>query len=145
MTVAAGPRWRWWGSNHFWILLFAVLTVAASKLMTIVGGDRVRLLGLPELPQMCHFRSMFHLPCPGCGLTRAFISMGHGRLIDAWYYHPVGVFFYLIVVAQIPFQSWQLWRARRGMSPTQLGTAPQWIWGLLVFAALLQWVVRLLT
>ena len=28
--------------------------------------------------QVCVFRAVFDLPCPGCGLTRAVISAGHG-------------------------------------------------------------------
>ncbi len=35
--------------------------------------------------------------CPGCGMTRAFLLIGHGRFADAVAIHPAGIPAYLIV------------------------------------------------
>ena len=37
----------------------------------------------------CLFRTITGIPCPGCGLTRAYISAFHGDLKTAWYFHPL--------------------------------------------------------
>ena len=41
-------------------------------------------VGIP----VCFFRAMTGLPCPGCGLTRAFSSLLQGRAEAAFAYHP---------------------------------------------------------
>lgn len=37
---------------------------------------------------VCLLRYLSGLPCPGCGLTRAFSSLLHGRVEAAFTYHP---------------------------------------------------------
>jgi len=37
---------------------------------------------------VCLFHSLTGLPCPGCGLTRAFSSLLHGQVGAAFAYHP---------------------------------------------------------
>lgn len=33
---------------------------------------------------ICVFHNVTGLPCPGCGMTRAFLAIGHGNLASAW-------------------------------------------------------------
>jgi len=42
------------------------------------------------LPGLCIFRSTTGLPCPGCGLTRAFVSAAHGNLALSLHFHRLG-------------------------------------------------------
>ncbi len=43
-------------------------------------------------PTICPFALMTGIPCPGCGLTRAVVALGHGDLTSAIAFHPlVGV------------------------------------------------------
>jgi len=44
---------------------------------------------------VCAFKEMTGLPCPGCGLTRSFISISHGQFAEAFRMHPLGPFIYL--------------------------------------------------
>lgn len=37
----------------------------------------------------CIFRNVTGLPCPGCGMTRGFVAMGHGRLAGAWAFNKI--------------------------------------------------------
>ncbi len=37
----------------------------------------------------CPFKAIFHIPCPGCGMTRAFLSLLSGNLQASWVWHPM--------------------------------------------------------
>lgn len=37
----------------------------------------------------CPFYRIFRIPCPGCGLTRAWVCCLHGELQSAFRYHPL--------------------------------------------------------
>ncbi|KAF1300172.1 MULTISPECIES: DUF2752 domain-containing protein [Enterococcus] len=38
---------------------------------------------------MCFFKAITGLPCPGCGMTRAFLHFFSGDFTGAFYYHPL--------------------------------------------------------
>ena len=38
---------------------------------------------------ICVFKNITGLPCPGCGLTRAYLSLFHGDIGKAFKYHPL--------------------------------------------------------
>lgn len=40
---------------------------------------------------LCPFRALTGLPCPGCGMTHAFIALGHGNLAAAWHYNALSL------------------------------------------------------
>jgi Protein of unknown function (DUF2752) len=50
-----------------------------------------------ELPGvvLCPFRALTGLPCPGCGMTRAFCSIGHGELYRAFVYNALAPFVFV--------------------------------------------------
>ena len=43
--------------------------------------------------RFCPFFYFFNIPCPGCGLTRAFICLLHGNIIQSLHYNIFGVIF----------------------------------------------------
>ena len=86
---------------------------------------------------------MTGLDCPGCGLTRCFISVGHGRLADATQFNPVGILLYVFVVVQIPFRLLQIFRIKNGWEELQWYEAGTWIVIGIAFLLLGQWVVRI--
>ncbi len=47
-----------------------------------------------ELPGfvLCPFRAVTGLPCPGCGMTRAFCAMGHGDVAGAFGFNALAPF-----------------------------------------------------
>lgn len=48
---------------------------------------------LPHLPESsCLFWQYFGIYCPGCGGTRAVISLLHGRILESAWYHPLVVY-----------------------------------------------------
>jgi len=64
------PAIRCWGPA---VLVVAVLIVSSAAEWPA------------RLPfTVCVFRNVTGLPCPGCGMTRGFVAMGHGHLAEAW-------------------------------------------------------------
>jgi hypothetical protein len=107
------------------------------------GEVVVPLLEIP-LPASCAFRGLTGIPCPGCGLTRSFVSLAHGQWRAAWSYNPAGWFFFAIVLFQLPYRACQMIRIGRGRQPLQVRRAGQCVaWGLLL-VLLLQWLASLL-
>ncbi len=51
-------------------------------------------IGIP-----CLFRYIFHLQCPGCGITHMLLFLGRGDFQEAFHSHPV-IFVFL------PFLGW---------------------------------------
>lgn len=133
-------------TTFHWVLLgVSSVVVLLAAVLQVCGEEQVVLPGIDmQLPGTCTFKQYVGADCPGCGLTRCFVSMGHGQLERAWHFNPAGVAFFVIVAGQIPFRALQLWRLKSGVGEVRLG----W-WGysfmVMVLAALLvQWVVRLI-
>ncbi|MCE9599332.1 MAG: DUF2752 domain-containing protein [Spirochaetia bacterium] len=41
------------------------------------------------------------LPCPGCGLTRGFVCIGHGQFSDAIHYNPFALPLFALTAFQV--------------------------------------------
>jgi len=54
----------------------------------------------------CLFRYIFHLQCPGCGITRMFLALSRGNLRDAYQSNPV-------VFCFSPFIGWIVLKSAR--------------------------------
>jgi len=65
---------------------------AACAFAAVVGVGS--FLGISLMP--CPFRWVTGLPCPGCGMTRAFLSLLQGQWSIALHYHLFAPFFMLI-------------------------------------------------
>lgn len=42
------------------------------------------------LPSLCWFRRLSGVPCPACGMTRAWVHLAHGAPGAAWAMNPLG-------------------------------------------------------
>lgn len=47
---------------------------------------------------LCYLKSTIGVPCPGCGLTRAYLSLFNGNLKEAFYYHPLFFIPLLVII-----------------------------------------------
>src|SRR5256885_17256930 len=50
---------------------------------------------------ICLSRTLFHMPCPGCGLTRSFVSLWHGQVLLSLRYHPFGLPLFILCAAAL--------------------------------------------
>lgn len=101
----------------------------------------VPILGVP-LPELCMFRRLTGQGCPGCGMTRCFISLAHGDVRAAWAYNPAGLFLFALFAFQIPYRAWQLWRIRRGLPEHNFGRVGVAALGIFAATMVGQWAVR---
>ena len=129
--------------THLCLLVGAVMVLVMSFFMSTRGTSLVYLPGFtPPLPVTCASRLVLGMECPACGLTRAFIAISHGEIHQAWRFNPAGFLVYLFVLIQVPWQTMQMIRIRRGQRPWEA-------WWYFFFplaigmALLLQWTIRI--
>src|SRR5687767_15410905 len=86
---------------HLVLLVLCAAILFLAAILTVQGQTQVivPLLGQP-VPELCLSRRITGLDCPGCGLTRCFISLAHGNLASAWSFNPAGILLFGIVAAQ---------------------------------------------
>ena len=75
------------------LLRIAVVGVIAA---VAVSGVCYHFLGIDLLDHkapfsFCPFRAATGLPCPGCGMTRAMLSLGQLKVLDAVGFNPFSV------------------------------------------------------
>jgi len=128
---------------HWSILLAAMGVLLLAAILQVRGPETVVIpvVDIP-LPGSCTYKKFVGMDCPGCGLTRCFISLAHGRPLAAWFFNPAGILFFAIVAGQLPFRGIQIWRIRRGMTELRLRRLGNFLLGFLVVALFSQWIVR---
>lgn len=105
---------------HATVLIGSALVLAAACVLSVIDPESV---GIPaigwQVPGTCVSRYLFQSPCPGCGLTRSFVSLAHGDFVQAVRFNPAGPVLFAIFAFQIPFRSVQLWRLQRDEPPLE--------------------------
>lgn len=104
--------------------------VALSILLPLPGRDG----RIAHLPSVCPFYALSGLPCPGCGLTRAFVCLGHGQVAQSLHWHPLGFVLYAACLAVWAVRGWE-WA--RGTPPTWLSSRAAGNWSIAGLALLL--------
>ena len=127
---------------HWVILLLSIAALAIALVLQIRGEQVVIPFVEIPLPGVCTHKRILGMECPGCGLTRCFISMARGDFPRAWAFNPTGVFLFAVVVVQIPYRSLQIWRVRRDLPEVRVRRFANGILWLLVVGLFLQWILR---
>lgn len=99
-------------SNRFEHLIILGISVACIAGAFLLHGSPDGRLWLPvplvraevPLPDTCWSRRLLGISCPGCGLTRSFVAMAHGRLRQALDFNLMGPFLYMLCWCQIPYR-----------------------------------------
>ncbi len=134
------PRWTF----HIIMLSVAVLVTILSFVLTTNGPTDVVIPWLNvTLPSTCGMQNMVGVDCPGCGLTRSFITLAHGKLDASLAFNPAGILIFGVVLFQIPYRIAQLWRLRRGLPAWNLNFPSLWVWGLIGVVLMVQWIGKL--
>jgi cytochrome b561 len=130
-------------SHHVTFLIISLAVLLLSLVLHTEGEQQVvmPLVNVP-LPALCTSQRLLGIDCPGCGLTRCFISLAHGDVTRAWHFNPAGFLIFGLVVAQIPYRAVQLWRISRGADQLRPRNVDLFLWIVLV-AMLTQWIIRL--
>ena len=96
----------------------AAAVLLLSFLMRSEGEKTVFMPGFNSpMPETCSARRLFGIDCPGCGMTRAFISISAGQFQRAWNFNPASYVFYLFTAVQIPWHIIQIWRLKKNRLP----------------------------
>ena len=126
------------------VLLGSSAAVLILSCVLQVAGERQVMVPIVNvaLPGVCTSQRWFQLDCPGCGLTRSFVSIGHGNFPAAWHFNPAGLLGFVLVAVQLPYRAAQLLRIRRGRTELQFGWIGQILFGSFFCLLLGQWVMR---
>lgn len=93
------------------VLSLCAGTLALSLLLTVApGGDGIQLFGLPVPGRSCASKFLTGLDCPGCGLTRSFLSLAHRRWEEAWHFNRAGGLLFAAMLFQFPYRGLRLLR-----------------------------------
>ena len=92
--------------HHREMLSIALASIVVSAILQVRPDGRVFFPGLTShpLPESCMSRSVFGVKCPGCGLTRSFISLAHGHWRQSLTYHRLGWLLFLAAAMQVPYR-----------------------------------------
>jgi cytochrome b561 len=128
---------------HWTLLLLASAVMILTFIMQREGQSVVNFpfTNYP-LPQLCSMKRTYGIDCPGCGLTRSFLSIGRFQFAQAMHFNPAGIFVFGLIAVQIPWRITQLARIRKGLPQLQ---ADWFLWylGICVVVMVGQWLVRL--
>ena len=111
---------------------FAQIVAGAALLVSFIWTSA----SFPHV-ELCYFRRLTGLPCPGCGLTRAFCAISHGQFLSAFKLNPFAFAFY---AAALTVLFWPLLRrafprtmARANVSRILSIAVPTLVFGMIVY------------
>ncbi len=81
--------------------LFLIGLAAVGFFVALRGVSPAELSFVP-----CPFHALTAIPCPGCGMTRACLSLTQGEFAAAWQYHPFSFFLVGLALVQAFFPTW---------------------------------------
>jgi hypothetical protein len=105
-----------------------------------VGG--LVLTGLLSPMRLCLTAALLHLPCPGCGLTRAGLALLHGDVARATAFHPLAIVLVPLTAVLLATETARYVRTGNAPRSTRL---PRWADALaaaLVAMLIVVWVAR---
>jgi len=93
---------------------------------------------MPGIP--CLFKLTFHIPCPGCGMTRSLTALWHGDLLLSFRYHPLGIPLFAVAATTLLISLIQPGRITAESFSTPIARR---VFGSIAFATVALWIGRL--
>jgi hypothetical protein len=93
------------------------------------------------LPHFCLAQALFHIPCPGCGITRSLLALENLNLPQSWRSNPAGLSLALLLCFQLFARPIALWIPRTSKS---ISSGGRWLSSLVGIALFAVWIERLL-
>ena len=72
-----------------WLILLGLSAMFVTSALWQPSDDGIIL---------CPFRAITGIPCPGCGMTRAFCALAHGHILRAIRYNALSPFLFLAAI-----------------------------------------------
>jgi hypothetical protein len=85
--------------EHIGVMIPCLIIVCISFVFT--PSDLENKNGMAKIIPQCMFKKLTGLPCPTCGMSRAFCSVSRGRVDDAIHYNLFVIIVYPLVIAGI--------------------------------------------
>ncbi len=130
-------------TTHLTLLGICLSMLILARLGSVHDRAEVTLGGV-RLPEVCAWRRLAGIDCAGCGLTRSFVSIMHGRFADAFTFHHLGLPTFLLILLQIPYRLVMLIWADWGQRNLRLGWLGDLALLAIVVLALADWGIRIL-
>lgn len=129
--------------RHWTMLWIAIAVVVFAFALQVKGETQVAFHGFTDypLPELCGSRSLFHVDCPGCGLTRSILSLAHGDWERSLAFHRIGWVMALVIVLQIPYRIYRLHELKSRVPEVRW---PQWFGHCLVALLMINWLYNCL-
>ena len=115
---------------------FALVGWLLAPVLALLVATEASRLGLV----LCPFRLITHLPCPGCGMTRALLALFHGDLHSALTIHPLSPF------AAALLSGWWVNNLLLALGRPKAVNVPDAVtrlWWVALMIALVLWIARL--
>jgi Protein of unknown function (DUF2752) len=107
-------------------LLALGLRPATSLPVALLVGACIPVAWVTGGPQLCPFKLILGLPCPGCGMTRSVVTLLHGDLAASLYFHPLGLPLVLFLASLALLDGLAWWRSTRpGQHPLPASWLPE--------------------
>ncbi len=78
---------------------FFILLAAFVLAPPVPGGHSISF-GRITLPEICIFKNLTGLPCPGCGITRSITSAVRGDISGSLAHHRLGLLTVIYILSQ---------------------------------------------
>lgn len=120
-------------------IIIALLSILVISVIAYIDGDLVYLSDQFIIGK-CVIKEMTGYDCPSCGLTRSFVSIGHGQLIKSLHYNVAGLLLYILLISQMINSS--LFLIRKKYSPHL--SRFNWILGIgTCMILIINWILQL--
>ena len=93
-----------------------------------------------RLPLVCPFKYVTGIPCPGCGGTRVFFALLHGRFAEALAINPLSV---VVIAFALAAPVWLFVDCYRGTDSLQRVMRSKWSWkttAIVILIILANWI-----